>query len=151
MLEGARWVRVVPRDPRGQAWRPRIVRRQGRQLPLVLPRYVSVFMSHQGERYVLNENSYLSFRVKDSKDSCQTQYSRVYDCLQHNLNKNDATGEHAGACTGSLEDFAKCTKQWGGSSCGAVTSQRDGSQVHERFGVLLEYIERMGKRGVWEN
>ena len=68
-------------------------------------------MSHQGERYVLKKNSYLSFRVKDSKDSCQTQYSRVYDCLQHNLNKNDATGEHAGACKGSLEDFAKCTKQ----------------------------------------
>ena len=68
-------------------------------------------MSHQGERYVLKKNSYLTFRVKDSKDSCQTQYSRGYDCLQHNLNKNDATGEDAGACTGSLEDFAKCTKQ----------------------------------------
>ena len=79
----------------------------------------------------LKEHSYVSNRVKDSKESCQAQYGRVYDCLQHNLNKHDASGEHAGACTGSLEDFAKCTKQWGGCSCGAVGSKCDDSQVHE--------------------
>ena len=70
-------------------------------------------MSHTRERDMFVERviSNLSCRVKDSKDSCNAQYSRVYDCLQQNLSKQDATGEHAGACTGSLEDFAKCTKQ----------------------------------------
>ena len=68
-------------------------------------------MSYLYDKRYLERECLPIFRVKDSKDSCQTQYSRVYDCLQNNLSKQDATGEHAGACTGSLEDFAKCTKQ----------------------------------------
>jgi hypothetical protein len=53
----------------------------------------------------------LWYRVKESKESCQAQYDRVYGCLQTNLNKDDASGDHAGACTGLLEDYAKCSKQ----------------------------------------
>jgi hypothetical protein len=48
------------------------------------------------------------YRVKDSKANCTSQYQRAYDCLDKNLSKNDASGEDAGACTGLLEDFAKC-------------------------------------------
>ena len=55
----------------------------------------------------------LLYRVKESKDSCQAQYDRVYGCFQQNLNKDDASGDQSGACTGLLEDFAKCKKQWG--------------------------------------
>ena len=51
------------------------------------------------------------YRVRDSKANCASQYDRVYGCLQENLSKNDAHGEDAGACTGLLEDFAKCNKQ----------------------------------------
>jgi len=54
---------------------------------------------------------FFEFRVKESKESCNVQYSRAFECLEKNVSKHDASGEDAGACTGFLEDFARCRGQ----------------------------------------
>ena len=51
-------------------------------------------------------------RVKDSKANCNAQYEKVYGCLKNHLGKEgEVHGDHQGACSGQLEDFARCTKQ----------------------------------------
>ena len=47
--------------------------------------------------------------VKESRDNCAAQYERAFGCLSANIDK--ASSHVDGACTGDLEDFAKCRKQ----------------------------------------
>ena len=55
--------------------------------------------------------------------------------------EGDASGESDGACTGVLEDFARCSKQWESSLLQVVWSQRDIFKLEDKMEDNLDLTE----------